>query len=180
VEYSSIHKEAIEPMKAVVIYAYGGPDELKFEERPSAAAGPGQVGVKVTATSVNPVDIKLRSGALKSHFPLTFPSILGFDVSGTVEAVGPGVETFDPGDRVFGQAQQAYATLCVVNAADLVKIPDHMDLVNAAALPTVTTTGAQLAELALNGKSRATVLVTGAVAMSDAQQYLPPKIAVRP
>jgi NADPH:quinone reductase-like Zn-dependent oxidoreductase len=62
--------------------------------------------VKVVATSVNPVDIKLRSGALKSHFPLRFPSILGFDVSGTVEGVGPGVETFGLGDRVFGQARR--------------------------------------------------------------------------
>jgi NADPH:quinone reductase-like Zn-dependent oxidoreductase len=150
-------------MKAVVIHAYGGPDELKFEERPDPAVGAGELRVKVPATSVNPVDVKLRSGALKSYFPLTFPSILGFDVSGTVEAVGPGAEAFGPGDRVFGQAQQAYSTLCVVTAADLVKLPDQMDLINVAALPTVTTIGAQLAELALGGRSRATVLVTGAV-----------------
>jgi NADPH:quinone reductase-like Zn-dependent oxidoreductase len=150
-------------MKAVVIHAYGGPDELKFEDYPDPVAGPGEVRVKVVATSVNPFDIKLRSGALRNYFPLTFPSILGVDVSGTVDAVGPGVETLVPGDRAFGQAQQAYATLCVVKAADLAKLPEKMDLINVAALPTVTTTGAQLAMLALGGRSRATVLVTGAV-----------------
>jgi NADPH:quinone reductase-like Zn-dependent oxidoreductase len=143
-------------MRAAVIHAYGGPDELKFEDRLDPIAGPGEVRINVAATSVTPFDIKLRSGALKNYFPLTFPFILGFDVSGTVEAVGPGVETLVAGDRVFGQAQQAYATLSVVKAADLAKLPESMDLITVAARPTVTTTGAQVAMLALGAKPRAT------------------------
>ena len=150
-------------MKAAVIHAYGGPEELKLEERPDPIAGPGYVLVRVAATSVNPFDLKIRSGVLKDFFPLTFPAILGFDVSGVVEAVGPGVESVGRGDRVFGQATQAYASLCVVKATDLARIPAHLDTLDVAALPTVTTTGSQLADLATQAQPGGTVLVTGAV-----------------
>jgi NADPH:quinone reductase-like Zn-dependent oxidoreductase len=150
-------------MKAVVIHAYGGPEQLKFEDRPDPIPGPGDVLIKVVATSVNPFDLKIRSGALKDLVPLTFPAILGVDVSGIVEAVGSGVKTFNSGDRVFAQATETYASLCVLKAADLAKIPDHMETIDVAALPTVTTTGAQLAELAIRGKRGGTVIVTGAV-----------------
>jgi NADPH:quinone reductase-like Zn-dependent oxidoreductase len=150
-------------MKAIVIHAYGGPEVLKYEDCPDPVAGPGEVLVKVAASSVNPFDFKVRSGAMKSFIPLTFPAILGIDVSGTVEAVGPGVTTFAPGDKVFALASQAYAERCIVKAAVLVKVPAGANLVELAALPTVTTTGGQLASLALGGKSGMTVLVTGAV-----------------
>jgi len=150
-------------MKAAVIHAYGGPEELKLEERPDPIAGPGYVLVSVAATSVNPFDLKIRSGVLKDFLRLTFPAILGFDVSGVVEAVGPGGESFGRGDRVFGQATQTYASLCVVKATDLVRIPADMDTVDVAALPTVTTTGSQLADLATRAQRSGTVLVTGAV-----------------
>jgi NADPH:quinone reductase-like Zn-dependent oxidoreductase len=150
-------------MKAAVIRAYGGPDELRLEDRPDPILGPGYVLVRVAATSVNPYDLKIRSGVLKDFVRLTFPAILGFDVSGVVEAVGPGVESFGRGDRVFGQATQAYASLCLVKATDLAKIPADMDTIDVAALPTVTTTGSQLADLATRAQARGTVLVTGAV-----------------
>jgi len=150
-------------MKAIVIHSYGGPDVLKYEDYPEPIPGPGEVLVKVVASSVNPFDFKIRSGSLKDFIPLTFPAILGIDVSGTVESVGPGVSSFAPGDKVFAVASQTYATRCVVKAAVLVKIPAGADLVELAALPTVTTTGAQLASLALSEKLNATVLVTGAV-----------------
>jgi NADPH:quinone reductase-like Zn-dependent oxidoreductase len=150
-------------MKAIVIHSYGGPEVLKYEDYPDPVVGEGEVLVRVAASSVNPFDFKVRSGAMKDFIPLTFPAILGVDVSGTVESVGPGVTTFAPGDKVFGAASQAYAARCVVKAAVLVKIPEGAYSVEMAALPTVTTTGAQLASLALGGKSVATVLVTGAV-----------------
>jgi len=150
-------------MKAVVIYAYGGPEQLKFEERPDPTPAPSEVMVTVVATSVNPFDLKIRSGSVKYRVPLTFPAILGLDVAGVVAAVGPGVKNFGAGDRVFGQAMQTYASLCVVKAADLAKIPDSMETRDVAALPTVTTTGSQLAELAVRDKRGGTLLVTGAV-----------------
>jgi NADPH:quinone reductase-like Zn-dependent oxidoreductase len=149
-------------MKAVVIRAYGGPEVLTFEERPDPVTGPSEILLRVAASSVNPFDLKLRSGQMKEFFPLTFPAILGVDVSGIVEAVGAGVQNFIPGDRVFTNATETYAAVCLVKAADLAKIPDGMPTVDAAALPTVTTTGAQLAELAIGDRRSGTILVTGA------------------
>ena len=149
-------------MKAVAINAYGGPEQLKFEELPDPMAGAGDVLVRVAAASVNPFDLKLRSGAFKEFFPLTFPAILGVDIAGIVEAVGAGVQNFAPGDRVFANAMQTYASLCVVKAPALARIPDRIDVIDAAAIPTVTMTGAQLAELAIRGKQPGIVLVTGA------------------
>src|SRR5215469_5580822 len=109
-------------MKAVMIRAYGGPEELKLEERPDPIAGPGEVLIKVVASSVNPFDIKLRSGQMKAFVPLTFPAILGVDVAGVVQQVGSGVTGLAVGDHVFTNATQTYASLCVVKAADLAKI----------------------------------------------------------
>jgi NADPH:quinone reductase-like Zn-dependent oxidoreductase len=149
-------------MKAAVIHEYGSPDELKFEDMPDPSPGPGEVLIRTAATSINPLDVKMRSGAVKEYFPVSFPAILGWDVSGTVEEVGPGVKNFTKGDKVFGQTAQADATMCVVKGTDLARVPDGMDLVSVAALPTVTTTGAELAALALEGKRGGTLLVTGA------------------
>jgi NADPH:quinone reductase-like Zn-dependent oxidoreductase len=150
-------------MKAIVIHGYGGPEVLKYEDYPDPVPDVGEVLVRVVASSVNPFDFKIRSGSIKDFIPLTFPAILGLDVSGTVESVGLGVTTFARGDKVFAHASETYAALCVVKATALAKIPEGTDLVDIAALPTVTTTGAQLASLALGGRSGATVLVTGAV-----------------
>ena len=136
-------------MKAIVIQGYGGLEVLKYEDYPDPVPGVGEVLVRVAASSVNPFDFKIRSGSLKDFFSLTFPAILGLDVSGTVESLGLGVTTFARGDKVFAHASQTYAALCVVKATDLAKIPDGADVVDIAALPTVTTTGAQLASLAL-------------------------------
>jgi len=150
-------------MKAIVIHGYGGPEALKYQDYPDPVPGTGEVLVKVVASSVNPFDFKIRSGSFKDFIPLTFPAILGLDVSGTVESVGPGVTAFAPGDKVIALASQTYASLCAVKATLLAKIPKGADQIEMAALPTVTTTGAQLASLAIGGNSSATVLVTGAI-----------------
>jgi NADPH:quinone reductase-like Zn-dependent oxidoreductase len=150
-------------MKAVVIRAYGGPEVLKLEELPDPIPGPGEILIKVVATSVNPIDTKLRSGQLKEVWPLAFPAILGVDVSGVIQSIGPGVTGFSVGDSVFATATQTYASLCVMKAADVARIPPQMDMIDIAALPTVTLTGAQLGELATSGKRSGTVLVTGAL-----------------
>ena len=150
-------------MKAVVIHKYGGPEELKFEDFPDPVLSDGEVLVKTFATSINPFDIKIRSGAVKDWVPLQFPAILGLDISGTVTAVGAGVKSFALGDKVFAQAMRSNATLCVVKADQVAKLPAGMDLAIAAAIPTVTNTGAQLADLADGNGRKATVLVLGAV-----------------
>ena len=148
-------------MKAVVVHQYGGPEVLKFEEYPDPVAGPGEVLVRVAAASVNPIDYKRRAGLTKDFYPITFPGLIGVDIAGTVVKVGPGVEGFAIGDQVFTMADNTYAELCVVKAAMLVKVPKGLDLIQAAALPLVTTTGNQL--LSATGiKAGQTVLVIGA------------------
>jgi NADPH:quinone reductase-like Zn-dependent oxidoreductase len=148
-------------MKAVVVHQYGGPEVLKFEEYPDPAAGPGEVLVRVAATSVNPIDFKRRAGLTKDFYPINFPGLMGVDIAGTVVTVGPGVEGFSSGDRVFAMAADTYAELCVVKAANLAKVPEGLDLFQAAALPLVTTTGNQLIS-ATGLKAGQTVVVVGA------------------
>jgi NADPH:quinone reductase-like Zn-dependent oxidoreductase len=148
-------------MKAVVVHQYGGPEVLQFEEYPDPVAGRGEVLVRVAATSVNPIDYKRRAGLMKDFYPIHFPGLVGVDVAGTVVTVGPGVEGFSRGDQVFAMAADTYAELCVVKAAILAKVPKGLDLIQAAALPLVTTTGNQL--LSATGiKAGQTVLVVGA------------------
>jgi len=150
-------------MKAIVLHQYGGPGELKLEDWPDPALGDGEVLVRVAAASINPIDWKMRSGAAKERFPVTFPAILGRDLSGTVRAVGPRVQGFAPGDTVFALAWQTYAELCVVKAVELAKVPDGLDLIEAAALPLVSVTGEQLMRLGTGIQAGQTVLVTGAL-----------------
>jgi NADPH:quinone reductase-like Zn-dependent oxidoreductase len=91
-------------MKAVVVHQYGGPEVLKFEEYPDPVPGPGEVLVRVAATSVNPLDYKRRSGLLKHLYPIRLPGIIGTDIAGTVIKMGPGVDGFSVGDQVFAMA----------------------------------------------------------------------------
>ncbi|HEY1577111.1 MAG TPA: NADP-dependent oxidoreductase [Terracidiphilus sp.] len=148
-------------MKAIVVHQYGGPDVLKYEDYPDPVAGEGEVLVRVAAASVNPIDYKRRAGLTKDFYPIQFPGLIGVDIAGTVIKSGPGVEGFSIGDRVFAMADNTYAELCVVNAAVLAKIPSGLDLIQAAALPLVTTTGNQLLS-ATDIRAGQTVLVLGA------------------
>jgi NADPH:quinone reductase-like Zn-dependent oxidoreductase len=150
-------------MKAVVLHEYGGPDKLKYEDVPDPVAEEGQVLVRVAATSVNPIDYKMRSGAVKDFFPLELPAILGRDISGIVREPGPGVSEFKPGDNVMAVGSKAYAELTVVAAKDVAFVPDKLDLVKAGALPLVTLTGEQLITRGTKIQAGQTVLVTGAV-----------------
>jgi NADPH:quinone reductase-like Zn-dependent oxidoreductase len=90
-----------------------------------------------------------------------FPGLIGVDMAGTVVEIGPGVDGFSVGDHVFAMADNTYAELCVVKANILAKVPKGLDLIQAAALPLVTTTGNQLV-LATGINAGQTVLVVGA------------------
>src|ERR1700689_3297133 len=111
-------------MKAIVVRQYGGPEVLKFEDYPDPVPGPGEVLVRVAASSVNPIDYKRRAGLTKDFYPMHFPILLGVDLSGTVVKVGPGVTGFIAGDRVFAMVANTYAELCVVKADVLADIPE--------------------------------------------------------
>ncbi len=91
-------------MKAVQFSEYGGPEVLRVVDVEEPHAGPGQIRVAVRGAGVNPVDWKIRSGALRQAMPLELPSIPGSDVAGVVDEVGEGVTDVGIGDEVFGFA----------------------------------------------------------------------------
>jgi NADPH:quinone reductase-like Zn-dependent oxidoreductase len=140
-------------MRAITQQAFGGPEVLRLvEDAPTPAPGPTQVLVRVHATSVNPVELIVRSGA----FPLLGepPFVLGWDVSGVVEQVDPGVHRFKVGDEVYGMpyhpaAGGAYAEYLVAPSRQLARKPAGISHPEAAALPLVGLTAWHaLAEIA--------------------------------
>lgn len=141
-------------MKAVQLMGYGDLDQLVYRDVPVPEPGPGQVRVKVMATSVNPIDWKLRLGYLKQWIPLEFPAILGRDVAGIEEKTGA---------KVMGFASGTYAEYMVAQENELSPIPEGLSMEQAAALPLVLITGAKLIEQGMNVTSGQTILVTGAL-----------------
>ncbi len=91
-----------ENMLAIVSEGYGGPETLEVADVPSPQVGPNGVLVQVHASSVNPIDWKLRKGLLSPILKLRFPVIWGCDCSGVVSEVGAAVTLFKPGDEVYG------------------------------------------------------------------------------
>ena len=151
-------------MRAVVLYEYGDVDKLRMEtDQQEPPFGPNEVRVRVRATSVNPVDWKIRSGAARKRMPVEFPAILGRDLAGEVVDSGRDVQGFRKGMRVMALANGTYAEFTTVRADMLAPIPERLGFVQAAALPLVLTTGAQLMERAVKVQPGWRVLVTGAV-----------------
>jgi NADPH:quinone reductase-like Zn-dependent oxidoreductase len=152
-------------MKAIVLSEYGGPEKLQLRDRPEPEPGAGQIKVRVASASLNPVDWKQRSGALKAVMPLELPRVLGRDAAGEVVKVGAGVTAFKVGDRVMGLVTGAYAEFVVAGVEAWAAIPEGLAPADAGALPLVLLTGDQLADATLGAESGAgrTVLVTGAV-----------------
>ena len=125
-------------MRAVTQTSVGGPEVLFVAEQPDPAPRPGEVLVRVKAAGINPVDGAVRGG----FYPLLGepPFILGWDVSGTVEALGAGVTAFNVGDEVFGMPRfpkqaGAYAELATAPADEMAAKPAAIDHAHAAALP---------------------------------------------
>ena len=150
-------------MKAIVLEQFGDANQLQVEDVDEPAVGPGEVRVRVRATSVNPVDWKIRSGATRGHIDVELPAILGRDLAGEVESVGEGVTGFTKGQRVMALANGTYAEMTTAKADVLAPIPDKLSFEQAAALPLVVTTGAQLIERAVKIQPGQTVLVLGAL-----------------
>jgi NADPH:quinone reductase-like Zn-dependent oxidoreductase len=124
-------------MKAVLIYKYGGPEELIYTDAPIPTINPDEVLVKIIATSVNPVDWKVRAG---HGFPRkSFPAILGWDVSGIIEKIGADVHNFKVGDAVYGRPDVmrdgCYAEYVAVSAAELSPKPKKLDDLQSASIP---------------------------------------------
>jgi hypothetical protein len=113
-------------MKAVLLYSYGDPSQLRYEESAMPKYGDNEVLVRMHATSINPIDVKIRSGSAKSRFPVEFPVILGRDVSGEVAETGRDVQGFPKGMRVMALANGTYAEYTVAKADVLAPIPDAL------------------------------------------------------
>jgi len=148
-------------MKAVLLHEYGGPDRLRYEDTDVPDYGDNEVLVRMHATSINPIDYKVRSGTAKDRFPVEFPAILGRDLAGEVEAWGRDVTGFSKGMHVMALTTRTYAEYVVVKAEILSPIPDALTYEQAGALPLVTLTGTQLIERAVKPQPGQTVLVTG-------------------
>ncbi|MEV6967714.1 NADP-dependent oxidoreductase [Hamadaea sp. NPDC051192] len=149
-------------MQAARIHAFGDPSVIRLDDVARPVPGPGEVLLEVAATSVNPSEIGLRSGWLTEILPVTLPYTLGWDVAGTISAIGPGVRGLTPGDRVIGQLDGgAAAEYAVAPAELLVRAPHRIALRDAAALPIAGLTAWQAIDRARIQPGRR-VLVNGA------------------
>jgi len=122
-------------MKAVIAEQYGGPEVLQLaDDLPVPGIGPNGVLIRVHATSVNPVDWKLRSGWLSGYWKLRFPVIWGCDASGVVEQVGGSVTLFKPGDEVYGFKHGKVGETYRGTYAEYAVLPENMLAIKPAAL----------------------------------------------
>lgn len=154
-------------MRAVAVADYGATPVVTQIPEPHPA--PGELLIRTLAASMNPMDRNIAEGSLRDTVPATFPMVLGIDIAGVVEDIGPGATQFAPGDEVFGQVMIAplgvagtYAEeIAVPEHAPLARVPDALDPMVAAALPTAGGTGLDVVDSLepLRGK---TVLIVGA------------------
>jgi NADPH:quinone reductase-like Zn-dependent oxidoreductase len=133
-------------MKAVRVHQFDGLDAIVYEEVPRPVPAEGQVLVRVKGAGVGPWDAWVRAG--KSALPQPLPLILGSDLSGVVEDVGPGVSGLHSGDDVFGVTNfrftGAYAEYAVAEAAMIARKPTRLSYVEAASVPVVASTAWQM------------------------------------
>jgi NADPH:quinone reductase-like Zn-dependent oxidoreductase len=126
-------------MKAIVIEQYGGKEELKEKAILKQTPEENQVVVKLYATSINPIDWKLREGYLKTMLPFDFPIILGWDAAGEIDELGTNVNNFKVGDRVFARPETTnrgtYAEYTAIDSHLVAKIPDKISFEEAACVP---------------------------------------------
>ncbi|WP_434768588.1 zinc-dependent alcohol dehydrogenase family protein [Pseudomonas triticicola] len=127
-------------MKAMILKSFGGPDSFELSDVPKPVPQAGQVLVRVHATSINPLDYQVRRGDYPDLVPL--PAITGHDVSGVVEAIGPGVSAFAPGDEVWYtpqifDGQGSYAEYHVAAESIIARKPAALSHLEAASLSLV-------------------------------------------
>ena len=153
-------------MKAAVADRYGAAGVIEIRDVPVPEPGPGQVRVRIHASSLNPIDHKLREGSLKVFLPLRFPAILGLDLAGVVDAAGPDVTEWKAGDRVYGRLDRptggAHAQFAVVSSAVLDRIPEKLDFEEAAGIPLAGMSALQALREAAGLKAGQRLFVVGA------------------
>jgi NADPH:quinone reductase-like Zn-dependent oxidoreductase len=149
-------------VKAAFIEQFGGPDVIKYGDLPDPVAAPGQVVVDVVAASVNGADWRVRAGL---YAETKFPLVLGRDFSGTVAALGAGVDDLEVGDAVFGVLEAgregAYAEKVAITAAIVAKKPAALSHTDAAALALTGITALISIETTLRLQRGETILIQG-------------------
>ena len=134
-------------MNAVRIHRYGGPEVLRYEGVPRPEPGTGEVLIRVHGAGVNPVDWKVREGYARDFLKHALPLVPGWDVSGVVEAAGPGATRWKPGDELFSRPDiarnGAYAEFLVVRESEAARKPQSLDHLQAAAVPLAALTAWQ-------------------------------------
>jgi NADPH:quinone reductase len=152
-------------MRAMVITQFGGADVFEHQEIEQPAPGPGEVLVRVIASGTNPVDAKIRQAGTWAQIP--FPAVLGYDVSGVIEALGPGVAEFKVGDEVFytpeifGNPHGSYAEYTIASASIVAPKPANLSHVEAAGIPLAGGTAWEAIVRRLNVRPGETVLIHG-------------------
>ncbi len=152
-------------MRAMVITRFGGPDVFEHRDIERPAPGPGEVLVRVIASGTNPVDAKIRQAGTWAQIP--FPAVLGYDVSGVIEVLGPGVTEFKVGDEVFytpeifGNRHGSYAEYTIASANIVAPKPANLSHVEAAGIPLAGGTAWEAIVRRLNVRPGETVLIHG-------------------
>lgn len=149
-------------MRVIQFDRYGAPDVLHLAEVDTPQPGPGQIQVQVAAAGVNPADFKRRQGMFRERAPLQLPHVVGYDVAGTVTAVGLGVTSFQLKDRIVASVRSGYAEFAIADEKACAHLPDCFDFVTAASLPCAALTGVQMIEEGVRPRKGQTVLITGA------------------
>ena len=152
-------------MLAMVITRFGDPDVFELQDIERPAPGPGEVLVRVVASGTNPVDAKIRQAGTWAQIPL--PAVLGYDVSGVIEGLGPGVAEFQVGDEVFytpeifGNRHGSYAEYTIAPASIVAPKPANLSHVEAAGIPLAGGTAWEAIVRRLNVRPGETILIHG-------------------
>lgn len=119
-------------MKGFIVHEFGGPENMLLEDLPLPEPAAGQVRVKVMASGMNFAETRMRAGTYSGQ-PLPF--VMGMEGAGLVDALGPGVEEFSLGQRVFGRARGCHAQYALFDVEHLMPLPDNLDFFQGAAIP---------------------------------------------
>jgi len=155
-------------VRAIAIDEFGGNDRLELTNVADPKVGPDGVLIRIRGAGLNPVDHKLREGYLEAAFPHVFPVVLGWDAAGVVEAAGPAVTRFAPGDEVFAYCRKhfvgegTYGEYVSVPEDFVAPKPESIDFVSASAVPLAALTAWQALIEATAVRAGETVLVHGA------------------
>ncbi|MDH6139075.1 MULTISPECIES: NADP-dependent oxidoreductase [Kitasatospora] len=155
-------------MKAIAIQRYGGPEVVEFMELPDPKLDPDAVLVRVKAAGVNPADRHIREGTADAVLEVRFPLVMGWDVAGVVERVGPAVTEYQVGDKVIGYVHKdwvqngTFAELVACPVRTLARKPASLDWAQAGGLPLAGLTAYQGLHGALAVKPGETVLIHSA------------------